>query len=43
MPVTTDNEGELDLSRTTAGNQSDDGRQQLNGFVTNRVSAHRKF
>ncbi|CAF3922036.1 unnamed protein product [Rotaria sp. Silwood2] len=38
VEVVIDNEGELDVSRVTAGNQSDDGRQQLANFVTNRVS-----
>jgi len=42
--VTTDNEAELDMSRTTGGTQSDDGRQQpLNTYVTNRVSVQCKF
>jgi hypothetical protein len=39
----TDNENELDISRQTGENQNDDGRQQLNSYVTNRVSAQRKF
>ena len=40
----TDNEGELEKSRTTGENQSDDGRlQQLNNYVTNRVSVHCKL
>jgi hypothetical protein len=41
--MTTDNEGELDVSRTTGGNQSDNGLQQLNSYVTSRLSAQRKF
>ncbi|CAM4863354.1 unnamed protein product [Rotaria socialis] len=35
-----DIEGELDISRTTVEIRSEDGRQQLNSFVTNRVSTH---
>jgi hypothetical protein len=46
--MSTDNENELDVSRTTAGNQSDDGRQHsqpllLTNYVTNRVSTHCKL
>ncbi len=44
IQVTTDNECELDISRTTGGNQSDDGRpQQSNNYVTNRVAVQCKF
>ncbi|CAF3989111.1 unnamed protein product [Rotaria magnacalcarata] len=35
-----DTEGELDISRTTVEIRSEDSRQQLNTFVTNRVSTH---
>ncbi|CAF3389951.1 unnamed protein product [Rotaria sp. Silwood1] len=40
VEVIIDTEGELDISRITTGNQSDDGRQQINNYVTNRVSTH---
>ncbi|CAF3587047.1 unnamed protein product [Rotaria sordida] len=42
IEVIIENEGELDVSRITTGNQSDDGRQQqqLNNYVTHRVSTH---
>lgn len=40
----TDNENELDATRMSGGNQSDDGRQQtFNNYVTNRVSIHCKI
>ncbi len=42
--MTTDNENDLDMSRNTGGNQSDDGRQQqTNSYVTNRISIHGEF
>ncbi len=40
----TDNENELDISRTTGGNQSDDGRQQQqDNYTSNRLSGQCKF
>ena len=47
----TDNENEMDMSRVTAGNQSDDGRQHhsqpvpqsLSNYVTTRVAMHCKL
>lgn len=47
----TDNENEMDMSRITAGNQSDDGRQHhsqpvpqsLSNYVTTRVAMHCKL
>ena len=44
LQVTTDNEYELDMSRNTGGNQSDDGRQQqTTNYVPNRISIHGEF
>ncbi|CAF1390029.1 unnamed protein product [Adineta steineri] len=38
-PLTTDNETDLDASRTTLLNQDDDGRHLRSSYVTNRVSS----
>ncbi|UJR10439.1 hypothetical protein I4U23_014643 [Adineta vaga] len=40
MRVMTDNQGGFIISRMPAGNQSDDGRPQVNNYVSNRVSVH---
>ncbi|UJR35501.1 hypothetical protein I4U23_028255 [Adineta vaga] len=38
-PLTTDNETDVDRSRTTVLSQNEDTRQNTNAFVTNRVSS----
>ncbi|CAF3355299.1 unnamed protein product [Rotaria sp. Silwood1] len=38
--LTTDNDTDIDMSRTNILNSNEDGRQSTNAFVTNRVSAH---